>query len=422
MKAPFSWDHFSDQPYQLKDRGFKRAMRKKALFSIFLTFLSALFILPLAYIFSYFVSKRHISTEHFFGMSINLDKAPHETQKLIDELGVKQLLIRFPLWEMEKLPQYIAFIKHYSDKKILLNIMQDREHIEDLQLLKTDLQKLFSTTAPFVDYYQVGTTINRAKWGFFSVHEYLRFFQIAYMLKRQKFTDIKLIGPSVIDFEYHFTAHALFNFFKLKYDAVSSLLYVDRRGAPENRQMGFDLLKKIDLLDALALLSPKTARRCYITETNWPISNTAPYAPTSEHECVSEETYANFMVRYYLLAFASQKIDAVYWHQLIAPGLGLVDNREGIRKRSAFAAFKTMITILEKMQFVSLEQKDGFFTLSAENRSQTVRVYWAVTPKILYYDTRQRYIDRDGSAHEETRIEVGPAPLYLITERSNETN
>ena len=37
-------------------------------------------------------------------------------------------------------------------------------------------------------------------------------------------------------------------------------------------------------------------------------------------------------------------LDDIFWHQLIAPGYGLVDNRDGkIRKTEAFYAFKKMI-------------------------------------------------------------------------------
>ncbi len=419
MKAPFSWDYHSDQPYQLKDRSFKKKMRNKELFSIMLTVGSALFVLPFAFVAGLVLPKRHIATDHFFGMSINLDKAPEATTALVDELELDTLLIRFPLWEMDRLPQYLEFIQTYADKRIILNVMQDREHVTDLTLLKKDLTALFSTTSAYVVDYQVGTTINRAKWGVFSVHEYLRFYEVAYTLKKEQFPTVKLLGPSVIDFEYHFTAHALFNFFKIRYDAVTALLYVDRRGAPENRQMGFDLLKKIDLLDALAALSPKSARHCYITETNWPISNTAPYAPTSEHECVSEEEYATFMVRYYLLAFASQKVDAVYWHQLVAPGLGLVDNREGIRRRSAFAAFKTMLKHLKNMQFQSFDTKDGIFTLSASNSFQTTTVKWALQPQTLHYETPQQYFNRDGTMQEADKITIGVSPIYFITKSTS---
>ncbi len=241
---------------------------------------------------------------------------------------------------------------------------------------------------------------------------------MAYRLRHEQFPSLRLLGPSVIDFEYHFTVHALFNFFKLRYDALSALLYVDRRGAPENRQIGFDLIKKIGLLDALALLSPKTPRHIYITETNWPISNTAPYAPTSEYECVDEESYADFMVRYYLLAFAAQKVDAVYWHQLVAPGYGLVDNRDGIRKRSAFTAFKTMLSLLADIRFVSFERKEGLYRLRAENDGRRVEVLWSPGLRTISYNTPQEYLDRDGGVHLESTIEVGPSPIYFITKSS----
>ncbi|MDA3946836.1 MAG: glycosyl hydrolase [Helicobacteraceae bacterium] len=418
MKAPFIWDNNSDQPYQLKDRSFKKAMRKKEFFSLIATIFSTLFILPVAIIFQNFIPKRSINTDDFFGMSINLDKEPIATKELVDELELSTILIRFPLWEMTRLEKYLEFVKVNKDKKIVLNVMQDREHVEDLSLSDDDLKKLFSTFSPYVDSFQIGSTINRAKWGFFSVREYLRFYRVAYQLKKAAFQHIKLLGPSVIDFEYHFTTHALFNFFRLKYDIVSTLLYVDRRGAPENTQLGYDLIKKIDLLDTLTALSPKAARKIYITETNWPISNTAPYAPTSEHECIEEESYANFMVRYYLLAFASQKVERVYWHQLIAPGYGLIDNREGLRKRSAFTAFKTMHLLLQNMSLHSFAHKKGTYTLIAKNSTQTTTVKWSLDFETISYNTPQHYIDRDGIAHSKQHIDVGPSPIYFIKKSS----
>ncbi len=413
MKAPFNWDYNSDQPYQLKDRSYKKAMRKNELASLITTIFTALVILPVAALLQPFIPKRSISSDDFFGMSINLDKAPQATKALVEELELTTLLIRFPLWEMARIEEYLDFVKTYQDRKIILNVMQDREHIDDLSLLKHDLRDVFDTFSPYVERFQVGSTINRAKWGFFSVNEYLRFYAVAYRLKTEQFQQIGLIGPSVIDFEYHFTVHALFNFFRLRYDALSALLYVDRRGAPENTQMGFDLIKKVGLLDTLASLSPKTVRKLYITETNWPITNTAPYAPTSEYECVDEESYANFMVRYYLLAFASQKVDAVYWHQLIAPGYGLVDSRDGLTKRAAFNAFKTMHRLLKNMSLRSFTVEKKLYTLVAESAEQRVTVKWSLDLQTITYNTPMNYTDRDGQSHNAEVIEVGPSPIYF---------
>jgi hypothetical protein len=414
MKAPFSWDHFSDQPYQLKDRPFKKRMRRKEWRSFIATLFSTLLILPISLLLQHLIPKRMIDSQDFFGMSINLDKDPKLTKMLIDELSLTTLLIRFPLWEMERIEDYVAFIKTYKEKKIIINLMQDREHIDDEQQLRDDLLKVFTAFSPYIEGIQIGSTINRAKWGFFSVQEYLRFYQVAYKTKKQGFPELKLLGPSVIDFEYHFTIHALFNFFKIRYDALSALLYVDRRGAPENTQMGFDLTNKINLLDAITVLSPKSNRKIYITETNWPISNTAPYAPTSEYECVDEESYADFMVRYYLIAFASQKVDAVYWHQLIAPGYGLIDNREGIKKRTAFYAFKTMLEQLQGMQFHSYVVKDKLYTLTLSNNIQKTTVQWSLQPIMITCDTNVHYLDRDANVLQSEQLTLSGSPIYLI--------
>ena len=98
------------------------------------------------------------------------------------------------------------------------------------------------------------------------------------------------------------------------------------------------------MLFSLVKLSSKTSNDIYITEVNWPLSNTAPYAPTSEIECVSEELYSKYMIEYYDIAKKTNKIKRVYWHALIAPGYGLVDNRDGqIRKTKAFYTFKKLI-------------------------------------------------------------------------------
>jgi hypothetical protein len=106
----------------------------------------------------------------------------------------------------------------------------------------------------------------------------------------------------------------------------------------------FDFRNKIEFLDTIVRSSNKCNNSIYITETNWPLSGTAPYAPTSEKECVSEELYNQYMIEYFDIALKSQKIEKVYWHQLIAGGYGLVDNRDGqIRKTEAFYSFKKFL-------------------------------------------------------------------------------
>lgn len=342
MKPPFIWDSYSDQPHVIKDKAYKKKMKKPHTLDYVKLFLTSLFILPLATFFMK-LFKGNMQTQ--IGLCVNLDKG-YEQFELVEELQVKNLLIRVPLWEIDKLSDFVAFANGFGDdKNIVICILQDRENIENHQLFRKNITMIFEAFKNITDEFQIANAINRTKWGFFSVSEYLDFYKIAQQVRDEKYPNIKLIGPSVIDFEYYYTVRALFNNYDLKFDRLSSLLYVDRRGAPQNNQYAiFDTQNKIDLLYAIAKISPKTTDEIYITEVNWPLKNTAPYAPTGEKECVSEEEYAQYLKDYLDICQKSGKVSKVFWHQLIAPGYGLVDNRDAkIRKTKAFYEFKRVI-------------------------------------------------------------------------------
>lgn len=421
MKAPFQWDSYSDQAAVIKDKKFKKQMRKNEWFSLVKTFLTALIILPLSVIAIPFIKRKEIDSKKFFTLGVDYQRQSEKTLEFLDELGVQSILVRLKLWEMDTISDLKTFLQANAHRQITLKIMQDREHIDDLELLKKDLDVIFSELQNLVNIFEIGTTINRAKWGFFSVDEYNKFFQVAYVLKKEKFPDIQLIGSGVIDFEYHFTAHTLFNFYDYKFDGLSSLLYVDRRGAPENTQFVFTLADKIALLGSMTTLSPKSAHKLYITETNWPIKNTAPYAPTSEFECVSEADYANYMLRYYLLAFASQQVDFVSWHQLIAPGYGLIDNREGLKKREAYETYKYMYKTLKNAQFLRLDIKRSYYILQCWINEQLVQIHWSLSETTLKNEDYFEAYDKNGSPIQGDILTISGSPIYLyITQEVGE--
>ena len=414
MKKPYIWDSYSDQPYPLKDKTYKKTMRKRSFLSLIKTVFISLIVLPVSLIATPFIKRKKINSKFFFSIGVDYQREAKKTLEFINELGVQHILVRLKLWEMGSIDELKKFLLEYEDKQVTLKIMQDRENIVDLELFKNNLKIIFTTLNNLVDIYEIGTTINRAKWGFFSVDEYNAFFKTAYDLRNKSFSHIKLIGSGVIDFEYHFTAHTLFNFYNYKYDGVSALLYVDRRGAPENTQLGFTLSDKIALLSTMVWLSKKTNQKLYITETNWPISNTAPYAPTSEKECVDPEKYADFMLRYYLLAFASQQVDSVSWHQLIAPGYGLVDNREGIKKYSAFQTYKVMYKYLQNAQFLRLDIKRGYYILQFLVDDVLLQIHWALKPTTFKNESIFEVYSRDGKKIEDENLKIGSSPVYIF--------
>ena len=347
MPNQFPWDTHSDQPHILK-RALKKELRKGHAVDYAKLIATNLIYFPYLFLKFYFKSKVHkqlIKTPEFYGLCVNLDKG-EEQFSLVEELGVKSLQIRVFLNDIDNIDDYVNFAKGFgTDKAILITIIQDREHIEDHQLLARDIKIIFEKFKEITNEFMIGNAINRIKWGFVSMEEYLAFYERVQKVRDENFPQIKLIGSSVIDFEYHFTIRTLFNHYPIHYDKVASLLYVDRRGSPYSTQMKiFDLKNKIEFLDTIVRNSSKCENAIYITETNYPLSGTAPYAPTSEKECVSEELYNKYMLEYLEIALKSQKVEKVYWHQLIAPGYGLVDNRDGkIRKTKAFYSFKKLL-------------------------------------------------------------------------------
>ena len=414
MKQPYIWDNYSDQPYPLKDKDYKKKMRKKEILSLLKTFLISLFIIPFSIIMTPFVKRKKVNSNDFFCLGVDYQREPELTLESIKELDVSRILTRLKLWEMDTLNDLEVFLSKCNNKKVTLKILQDRENVEDLELFQKNIDTIFSTLGTYVDIFEIGSTMNRAKWGFFSADEYNRFYKVAYDLKVKKYPNLKLIGSAVIDFEYHYTAHTLFNMYDYKYDGISALLYVDRRGAPENSQIGFSLSDKIALLSTMTWLSRKVDQELHLTETNWPISNTAPYAPTSERECVDLESYADFLLRYYLLAFASQQIDSVSWHQLIAPGYGLIDNRNSIKKYPAYQTYKFMLQTLKKAQFLRLDIKRDYYILQCLVDDTLLQIHWTLKPTTLKSEDFFTVYSRDGEIIEDETLTIGSSPTYIF--------
>jgi hypothetical protein len=414
------WDVYSDQPEVIRDKQLKKSIYKSIRWDSFKMLVTNILVYPFAYGFYLFTSpqKKSVDTNIFFGMSVNLDKNPEETRKIIDDLHVNSLLIRIPLHDIENLQSYLQFSEQFKGKDIVFNILQDRRHVEDLQLLEHSLDHIFSKFQHLSNRFQIGNAINRKKWAFFSMDEFLKFYKVAEKLKYKKYPKLILLGSSIIDFEYYFTLRTLFNMYKVHFDQCSSLLYVDRRGAPENTQMGLDLRKKLYLLHAMLRLSPKSSSDIVITETNWPITKTHPYAPTSEKECVSLEEHADFLVRYYLLAMETGVVKNVFWHQLIAPGYGLIDNRNNdLIKYPAYQAFKVMLSLLQGITFIKLIVDNGVYRMIF---SCEVEVCWFHSISGVSKTRRislngKQVISRDGKEiPKKGDIDLSGSPIYLV--------
>ncbi len=374
------WDRLSDQPHQHAGRFEKLTVRFGDTPAHLRSGTAALLAAPRVW-----RRYRELETELFqgprpiTGIGIGLRPLPEDPDGLlvlVDELGAKNVLLRLHPWQEEhQAEEELAKELAARGLDLLFALPQNRDLVRDPARWRASLERIAETFLPYGHRFQVGQAINRSKWGIWTLGEYIDLATIASDVLRARAAGngqpVELLGPAVIDFELYATASALNAKARgLQFDAVASLLYVDRRGAPENKQMGLDTVGKLRLLRAISDTAKNVQeheghRRSWVTEVNWPLWE-GPHSPAGKSVSVDEKTQADYLTRYYLLALASGMTERVYWWQMIARGYGLVDREDGgkLRRRPSFYALKQLIAELDGATFERrLESPEGTYRL-----------------------------------------------------------
>lgn len=345
---PDWWDPYSNQPYKLSKES-KPRLSPSNLAEYLKVAGTALGASPRV-LWRYAAAREAPSTRRaseFIGLSVSPDERYNESiRDMVAELGVEELLIRIPTWEHHRLDRYLEFASQFRDCRLVFNILQCRESVTSPDTWTAALESIFDRFGHLSEYFQIGNAVNRTKWGCVHSGEYLDLLEAAEQV-RAAHPGIRLVGSSVIDFEPLVTLRTLRNARRYHLDVVSTELYVNRRGSPHGRQyLVFDLRNKLRLLHALTSAGTRNDRRLWITEFNWPLLNTRPYTPNSGHpdRTVDEATQARYMTDYYRIAWQCGWVERVYWWELINPGYGLVDHRDGaLRKMPSYHAFKALL-------------------------------------------------------------------------------
>jgi tRNA A-37 threonylcarbamoyl transferase component Bud32 len=342
------WDPLSDQPHQHAGRWTKTRERLADLPSHARQTALALTALP-AVLARYRELRRRL-----YGAPVPWDgvgvcarpfpEAPEALLAALDDLGVRKVLLRLHPWaDDDRHELELARELHGRGYDLAFALPQNRDLVRDRERWASRVEELGEFFAPYGRHFQVGQAINRSKWGVWTLGEYAELAaSAAQVLRRHE--GVEILGPAVIDFEVHATMAALRLCRGVGFDALASLLYVDRRGAPENHQLGFDTPGKVTLLQAIAETSPGVSPRSWITEVNWPLWE-GPHSPAGRSVSVDEDTQADYLARFYLLALTTHMVERVYWWQAIARGYGLVAPGEGgqaPRRRPSFQALATL--------------------------------------------------------------------------------
>ncbi len=343
---------------------------------------------------------------------------------LLDRLGVRHVLLRLHPWQREH-GEELELARELAARgyDLAFSLPQSRELVRDPELWRDSIERLAEQFVPYGSSFQIGQAVNRSKWGVWRYDEYLALAAAAAEVLRRA-GKVTLLGPAVIDFEPHATLGLLnLPHRGVRFDAAAHLLYVDRRGAPENTQLGFDTVGKLLLMHAIAGTSRNCEPRSWVTEVNWPLRE-GPHSPAGRKVSVDEESQADYLVRYYLLTLATGCAERVYWWQLIARGYGLVSPGDSLslRRRPAFAALETMARELEGSRFVRpLTAEGGAHLYLFERSGDELVVGWSVGERVDASLPRAAVAAtaRDGrelAAPAGSNVVLTPSPVYYRLE------
>lgn len=353
-----------------------------------------------------------------------------------DRLGARRATIRLHPWQESHDDEWeLARALAGRGVELAFTLPQNRELVRDPARWEAAISELARRFRPFGKRFQIGQAINRSKWGIWNYDEYLALAARAAGILRAgpEGRGMELFGPAVIDFEAHITA-AVVNLRspaglpELAFDGLASLLYVDRRGAPENEQLGFDTPGKVLLLAAIAGTARRvTSARHWISEFNWPLRE-GPHSPAGKSVAVDEEAQADFLVRFYLLAGGSGLVERIDWWQLVAKGYGLCDPQPdgSLRERPAFRAMATLIRELAGTTchgaLSAAELPPGARAVRFTRRAEEIVIAWATGGALDWTPAGapDRVVERDGG---ELPLAAGPyrllpSPRYFIRARS----
>lgn len=351
-----------------------------------------------------------------------------QERQLLDTLGRPPVLVRF--YRHETPHHWASTIDlihslHARGVSVMAALLQDRTAVLEPEKWKAFLDFIIPQIATQVDCIEVTHAYNRAKWGIWNLAELRGLLAVTFEYKKT-FPAIKITGPACIDFEYAPIISAFAELKKIdptfQFDALSHLLYVDRRGAPENHQGSFSTLEKAQLLKAIARSSSACNDKVIISEVNWPLENTdvwspivCPYVTARWQKRPSgepEEVYAHYMLRYLAITLCSGYVDQVFWWQLSAKGYGLVDDQDNFRQRPAFDALAFFLNLLGDSRFERrLTSDPDDFLLEFSKENQRYLMAWSTQnttrPLDVHYEEAWNYLGRPIKT-----IELSGAPLY----------
>ncbi len=412
----------------------------------------------------WFFDKGHLPTEGkvvgdgFFGVGVAASDDPAVDAFILDRLheaGITHVRLDYASGDETGPTQRLLERLCAANIRVSLHLIQARDDARRMPsseagaAWRTFVAETLDRVGRSIESVEIGSTANRKRWTGHSLEGFLQMWEIAWQEVRKR--NLKLIGPSVTDFEtpWNVGMLALLRQRGQLPDIHSDNLFSERCTEPErydHKVLGrryaslhkYNLIKKARLLQRIgadyglpALVSPAAF---------WTLPRIERMFPDSEQK------QADYLVRYFVLCIASGALDRAWWGPLICHREGLIDNGkrpypalerithyahvEGdladLRARPAFSALRNLVSLTLGTCYLGRKSgNDGLEVHAFESGQGQVHVAWTPNGKAAalsdIYQAADladaRIIDRDGIVIEppcaEFSLMVCENPIFL---------
>jgi len=226
-----------------------------------------------------------------------------------------------------------------EDFQVALHLVATRQEMEALptpegaERWRQFLRKAFVRFGGRVEFFEIGSTVNRRRWSGFTLPLFLQAWDVAWeeAHKLEARPTIVLAGPNVTDFEPFYNTAFLDEMRRRgRLPAIhTDNLFVERATEPEaydHKILGhvfaswlkFNTLKKASLLGTIGRWAG--VNRSYSMHVSWSLRRIRRVLESAE------EQQADYVTRYCCLTAASGGLDRVYWGPLIGQREGLIND------------------------------------------------------------------------------------------------
>ena len=391
----------------------------------------------------------------FFGIGVAASNEPRYNDYLINalnELGI--IHVRVDLCSATDNTHQIKLLERLikEDFRVHLHLLQGFEEAKNILIDKEVENAWTSFITSIVDQYghsvellEVGSTVNRPRWAGYSIEAFVKAWNVAYNIIKQR--GLLIAGPNITDFEPPYTLlflDALKQSHSLP-DIYTNNLFAERHTEPErfdHKVLGlrfanlikFNLLKKSRLIKNIA--EKYSIHEVISPSSFWTLPRIERY---TKH---AEEKQADYLIRYFVLLAASNAVSKAFWGPLICHREGLIDEGDfnypilekityygqlkgrigQFKKRPSFYAYQTVTGYLIGAQYVESYQVDAVHIYRFKQQGNVIDILWTINglaakTSDFYSDeamNQASILDRFNRAIDGAPAFITEQPIFVI--------